>query len=37
MSIRKKVFGVRKLIGLLDFFLISVNTSNLNILQFEHQ
>jgi len=37
MSISKEVFGVWKLICLLDFVLISVNTSNLNILQFEHQ
>ena len=37
MSISKEVFGVWKLICLLDFVLISVNTSNMNILQFEHQ
>jgi hypothetical protein len=37
MSISKEVFGVWKLICLLDLVLISVNTSNLNILKFEHQ
>jgi hypothetical protein len=37
MSISKEVFGVWKLICLLDIFLIAINTSNLNILQLENQ